>query len=764
MSDTDDTDLLLLIPPNFFSIQSSDSVDSIRKKFNSSHLSTLVDDLSNRMVALESHIRKVEDKDEFHLCTNFHDYMNESCKHDCNQNTDKVLTVTSLNSNKEGMNLTELTKRNHLHLHKISDQSEPVAYNEVLDNRKMENTLYANNSFLSDTDSVKKSIEQIQLKLNNEINYAETLRSNRTCEADVNVECYKTLNDEVASNYQKMKNNQELRMRDLTDFNVLSNKYANNKQANERNVRSDSVLLNNFTSVRNDLYDPNTKTVSCSNYTSLCENDVSEKHSFEIQSSRNLSVIENSGYPKASQKIVSLSKILSDDSFLTANEKLENEKLKRQHCEKIIHSLETKVLELEQKVAVAVNVDAQKDELINVLTEAWTKLARHWKQLEEQRHQLVLTLERERMIFRESASFNAQKINDLESKLSTATLSLDDYKKTTEQIEMENKHLMQQMSFVNNKSEQEVTDLKRDMNVLKTENNNLLDGCEMFKTEMIDKDYQLMRLGNKIRELENSVKILTETNSSLTDRLTTEQDVVVMLNKKVRILQNAIDEANKSEKSAKSELMLKNEEMNNLKNTLKDYYQTQLEQIVKEKFQDLHRKLEKAETIVHAQQQRRELELNDSFECKIQQLQSFHRLELKHLKKKNDEQITKLTLEIQHKEKTISLLEDDLKNVSWNKSQLAKQLQKIAHNQWLETLNVIASEPNSRAAKLYSFDLNDSRNGRDVSSDIRLADINMQDCTDARKTDEISFTADITENDKDISLQTVQNDVASEKN
>lgn len=83
-----------------------------------------------------------------------------------------------------------------------------------------------------------------------------------------------------------------------------------------------------------------------------------------------------------------------------------------------------------------------------------------------------------------------------------------------------------------------------------------------------------------------------------------------------------------------------------------------------------------------------------------------HRLELKHLKKKNDEQITKLTLEIQHKEKTISLLEDDLKNVSWNKSQLAKQLQKIAHNQWLETLNVIASEPNSRAAKLYSFDLN----------------------------------------------------------
>lgn len=82
--------------------------------------------------------------------------------------------------------------------------------------------------------------------------------------------------------------------------------------------------------------------------------------------------------------------------------------------------------------------------------------------------------------------FVSQKINDLESKLSTATLSLDDYKKTTEQIEMENKHLMQQMSFVNNKSEQEVTDLKRDMNVLKTENNNLLDGCEMFKTEMID--------------------------------------------------------------------------------------------------------------------------------------------------------------------------------------------------------------------------------------------------------------------------------------
>lgn len=38
----------------------------------------------------------------------------------------------------------------------------------------------------------------------------------------------------------------------------------------------------------------------------------------------------NSNFCRASQKIVSLSKILSDDSFLTANEKLENEKLKRQ--------------------------------------------------------------------------------------------------------------------------------------------------------------------------------------------------------------------------------------------------------------------------------------------------------------------------------------------------------------------------------------------------------------------------------------------------
>lgn len=46
-----------------------------------------------------------------------------------------------------------------------------------------------------------------------------------------------------------------------------------------------------------------------------------------------------------------------------------------QHCERLIRELQTKVLDLQEKVAVAVEVDKTKDEAIAKFHEAWEQVA-----------------------------------------------------------------------------------------------------------------------------------------------------------------------------------------------------------------------------------------------------------------------------------------------------------------------------------------------------------------------------------------------------
>jgi stress response protein SCP2 len=67
-----------------------------------------------------------------------------------------------------------------------------------------------------------------------------------------------------------------------------------------------------------------------------------------------------------------------------------------QHCEKLIQKLQICLLEEQQKLAVAVQVDRGKDQAILQLQDAWIRLVQHWKELEEQRHSLAGRLHSER--------------------------------------------------------------------------------------------------------------------------------------------------------------------------------------------------------------------------------------------------------------------------------------------------------------------------------------------------------------------------------
>lgn len=79
-----------------------------------------------------------------------------------------------------------------------------------------------------------------------------------------------------------------------------------------------------------------------------------------------------------------------------------------QHCERLIQQLQICLLEEQQKLAVAVQVDRCKDQAILQLQDGWNHLLHHWKELEEQRHCLASRLHSEREEHQQQESEMAQ--------------------------------------------------------------------------------------------------------------------------------------------------------------------------------------------------------------------------------------------------------------------------------------------------------------------------------------------------------------------
>lgn len=67
------------------------------------------------------------------------------------------------------------------------------------------------------------------------------------------------------------------------------------------------------------------------------------------------------------------------------------------HCEQLVQALQTKLLESQQKLAVALQVDCEKDAAIAKLQGAWNSLVEHWRSVEDQRHSLSKQLQDHRV-------------------------------------------------------------------------------------------------------------------------------------------------------------------------------------------------------------------------------------------------------------------------------------------------------------------------------------------------------------------------------
>ncbi|XP_038392698.1 centrobin isoform X1 [Canis lupus familiaris] len=104
---------------------------------------------------------------------------------------------------------------------------------------------------------------------------------------------------------------------------------------------------------------------------------------------------------------------------------LDSEHTRRKHCEHHIQSLQTRVLELQQQLAVAVTADRKKDIMIEQLDKTLARVVEGWNRHEAERAEVLRGLQEERQAAEITRSKQQETVTHLEQSLSEAVEALN---------------------------------------------------------------------------------------------------------------------------------------------------------------------------------------------------------------------------------------------------------------------------------------------------------------------------------------------------
>uniref|UniRef100_A0A4X1V784 Centrobin n=1 Tax=Sus scrofa TaxID=9823 RepID=A0A4X1V784_PIG len=116
---------------------------------------------------------------------------------------------------------------------------------------------------------------------------------------------------------------------------------------------------------------------------------------------------------------------LNPPDFQGLREALDSEHTRRKHCERHIQSLQTRVLELQQQLAVAVTADRKKDVMIEQLDKTLARVVEGWNRHEAERTEVLRGLQEERQAAELTRSKQQETVTRLEQSLSEAVEALN---------------------------------------------------------------------------------------------------------------------------------------------------------------------------------------------------------------------------------------------------------------------------------------------------------------------------------------------------
>ncbi|CAH0674161.1 unnamed protein product [Spodoptera exigua] len=798
MSETDDTDILLLIPPNFFLVQSSESENSLLessrtvvhkpKSCTAQVLGKLVDQvhtLESRLESLEFNsdtssfgtVRRpktwdttdsIDSQSLDRKCFTFprrrkRKTTKKSKRFDLSLSgldsesigrksipplkldvefdqlnckpIEIINEIQSMDGDISSIVSTPTKKNDKLLLHEIDEFLTKVESYETPDTKykdhepslSPENVIKATGDYISQKLDSKSNEEEVKLPSGRMVpssildKYIYLVKSNSgtaRSEKPTTSENYKSNNEETGTTQPNstLKESTESCSREARTPSMRKLNFSDKDvQPTSTPKRPQSSYLDTFRPSSNKIYDRASKVLEQYKSQSQSRNQGSanksylspKKEEFKMPQMRpycynnkdaKLSSLQNKFMESIDTDLLSLSELWGDRGDRPEridSVKLEEERLKREHCESMIQQLQKKILEQQEKLAVAVKVDRAKDAAIGKLREAWLKLTGNLDKAEERHRAALEKMVREVENFRMIADEAQKKTNHFEAELYKALDLAHDYQEKCKQLTTEKKDIdekiqmtIQERDEMVAKKEKEVEALKENCQTIMRLNKqssdcikNLEEALEKEKSDHHETKCKIKELANKIQSLEDTNALVLQERDLLKEKVNEERSRNNILEKQMGDQQNHTAEVMKRCDNLETEVKTLRKHLELQKTELKCHYQKQLEDAVLSKLQEFQQQLDVAERDMEADARAKENALIDTYNKQISRIEEQHKLEINVMEEKQREEIKLYRLQLAQAGEKIGLLESKLESFRRRRGALAGQLHAVMQAQ-----------------------------------------------------------------------------------
>ncbi|XP_011156865.1 uncharacterized protein LOC105193885 isoform X2 [Solenopsis invicta] len=384
--------------------------------------------------------------------------------------------------------------------------------------------------------------------------------------------------------------------------------------------------------------------------------------------------------------------------------KIEEEKFRREHCEHLIQELQKRLLEQQEKVAVAVRVDNEKNVLISQFQTSWAKLKQQVEILEVEHKNSQTNLQYITEKHQSEISELQIQIKRLEGELSKALDLAAGYKEKSdimikEKVDVLKSHADELESYKSlvQEAENRYEQMKMEFNKLLEKNQK---SEETLRTVQSELNKERLRGGEVRNEMgvihkaldtcEAELTVLKQEKENLQLKLKEEINRNSILEQKNSSLLVSIDNAKKAEKLAKDETKSIVEQREKIRAELQEVYQKQVDEVVKAKLQEFQMQLDNAESEFLEELKTRQQVIAECAARKIKDVIDKHRLEINLLEEKHKEEKRLYELQLAQALQRSSILETQLNSQRATKSQLAEQLHSVMQKQWQQALHIIS--------------------------------------------------------------------------
>ncbi|KAL1464143.1 hypothetical protein WDU94_003816 [Cyamophila willieti] len=765
-SDSDDTDILLLIPPNFFSTKAETDVQI--NNDTASLKTHVVTGIINHINELEDRLSTIETLDSARTSYYSDSEMNNRCNSSYRNYLNSPGAGGSLTRTpiKYRQNTTCHSTPSHVQSPRNIQQRDNLSKSfspQRSSNKAYERKKYEQEKLLNEIDDLYTENKVSSQKLNESDNIGTSL------DMDISNTLEGTLSNLSTSPPPKESNYGSLDKLDLPtiermlkqveatqkEFEVKLKQKEEDFRLNPKktyscgnNVESVPDLnfgLRNFQFENAHSTDVREQVVSKKHVTPLEEaNEPKAKRKLDLGASADISPsaeitsgiqqLCKSNYqhqdiaqevPSIPAKLLSLSELWRQDkdgespskssNNNVLRRKIEEEKYRREHCEQLIQQLQFRLLEEQEKVAVAMKVDSEKDKAIRTLQSGWAKLVAHWREIEEQRHDLTNRLLNEKQERQNEVTELTKKLERYEREVSQVVNLAAGYKEKAEKAESDKigvqceaqsalesmRESLGQMEHALTDTRHKLEDYQRDRKMLADKLTVTEDELDKLLKETSTVPYPLNYMFEKLltKEVKDQLEELKITLKISKDKIETLEKHLAEETKKSKKLEEELQDARltceevvKKEQKGRDELESVLVKSKSIKSELRDFYQNQLNTNVKEKLKEFQSQLDAAELTLHREFQAKEKTIVENAAKQLKQISEKLLLDFKVKCEAYEAENRKLKSDVAQRDAKIKEINQMLREESKKRELMAKKVESVMQSQLQQAIHMITSD------------------------------------------------------------------------